>query len=148
MTAKRRVLHQTAENQQPVKRHDEVLQRLFKVLDSYLLQSPDYYRYLAEVMKPCYFAKDEVLFEQGQVITNAYFLSSGFMTANYYTEKGDKHVVDIFSKDEIVAGKSFTEQTPSDYELLACKDSYVCFTLAMPKSRRSIKCSHPRRDRR
>jgi CRP-like cAMP-binding protein len=109
-----------------MKKHQEILNRLYKTLDSYKKQSPAYYEYLGEIMKPQYFAKDEVLYEQGQVIKKAYFLSSGFMIANHYTEKeGDKHVINIFSRDEIISGKSFTEQTPSDYDLVACKGTYV-----------------------
>ncbi|HZY35952.1 MAG TPA: cyclic nucleotide-binding domain-containing protein [Mucilaginibacter sp.] len=121
-----KALQSANENEPPTKKHQEILNRLYKTLDSYKKQSPAYYEYLGEIMKPQYFAKDEVLYEQGQVIKKAYFLSSGFMMANHYTEKeGDKHVVNIFSRDEIISGKSFTEQTPSDYELVACKGTYV-----------------------
>ncbi|MHB8205894.1 Crp/Fnr family transcriptional regulator [Mucilaginibacter sp.] len=78
-------------------------------------------------MKPRYFAKDEILHEQGQVIDKAYFLSSGFMIASYYNDKGDKQIISIYSNDEVISGKSFTGQTPGDYELRVCKDTYVLY---------------------
>jgi CRP-like cAMP-binding protein len=108
-------------------KYQQVLDRLFKALDKYKPQSPAYYKHLAEVIKPRYFARNEVLYEQGQVIDKAYFLSSGFLTANYYNHKGDKQLINIYSTDEIVSGKSFTSQHPSAYELMACKDTYVLY---------------------
>jgi len=110
-----------------MKKHQEVLNRQHYILDQFKVMPAAYYSYLDEIMQPKYFAESEVLFRQGEIIDKAYFLSSGFMLANHYDENGDKHVINIFAQDEIISGKSFTEHTPSDYELVACKGAYVLY---------------------
>jgi len=107
-----------------MKKHQPVLDQLFKVVNSYLPQPAGYYEYLAEHLQPQYFANATPLYEKGDLVKKAWFLSSGFGMAYVYKENGDKQVVRFHTAGALIGGKSFIEQTPSEEYLVACRDSY------------------------
>jgi len=107
-----------------MKKHQPVLDQLFKILDSYLPQPPEYYQYLSDHLQPIYYANDTPLYEQGDLVKKAWFLASGFGIAYIYKDSGDRQVVRLHSAGALIGGKSFIEQTPSADYLMACRDSY------------------------
>ena len=108
-----------------MKNHQEILLKLFKVLDGFKPQKPKLYAHLTEVMAARYFADDLILYEEGQVVKEAFFLSSGITVAYIFNEVGERQIVSIYQAGEIIAGVSFMEQKKSPYCLMACKDAYV-----------------------
>ncbi|MFD2871930.1 Crp/Fnr family transcriptional regulator [Mucilaginibacter ximonensis] len=108
-----------------MKKHQPILDQLFKVLDGFKPQPQAYYDHLAEVLHPQYFPDDQVLFEQGDTVQHGYFLASGFAISYYYNDQGEKQVIRIYQQNEIIKGKSFTQQSPSAEYLMICADSYV-----------------------
>jgi CRP-like cAMP-binding protein len=108
-----------------MKKHQPILNQLSKVLDSFKPQPQAYYDHLAEVMEPQYFPTDNVLYEQGDIVKYGYFLASGFAIAYYYNDQGERQVIRIYEKNEIIKGKSFIDQTPSAEYLMVCADSYM-----------------------
>lgn len=108
-----------------MKKHQPILNQLYKVLDSFKPQPQAYYDHLAEIMEPHYFADDEVLYEKDETVKRAYFLASGFAIAYYYNDQGERQVIRIYGQNEFIRGKSFTDQNPSAEHLMVCADSYL-----------------------
>src|ERR1700761_1331075 len=106
-----------------MKKHQPVLEQLFKVVNSYLPQPAGYYEYLTEHLQPQYYASDTPLYETGDIVKKAWFLSSGFGIAYVYHDSGDRQVVRIYTAGALIGGKSFIEQTPSEEYLTACRGS-------------------------
>jgi CRP-like cAMP-binding protein len=107
-----------------MKKHQPVLEQLFKVVDSYLAQPAEYYQYLTEHLQPQFFAVDTPQYKKGDKVKKAWFLASGFGIAYVYHDSGDRQVVRIYTAGALIGGKSFIEQTPSEEYLMACKGSY------------------------
>jgi len=107
-----------------MKKHQPVLEQLFKVVNSYLAQPPGYYQYLTEHLQPQFFAANTVQYEKGDIVKKAWFLSSGFGIAYIYHDSGERQVVRIYTAGALIGGKSFIEQTPSEEYLMACRGSY------------------------
>lgn len=107
-----------------MKKHEPVLAQLFKILNSYLPLPAGYYEYLTEHLQPQYYANDTPLYEQGELVKKAWFLSSGFGMAYFYKDSGDKQVARLHAPGALIGGKSFLDQTPSAEYLMACRDSY------------------------
>jgi CRP-like cAMP-binding protein len=107
-----------------MKKHQPVLEQLFKVVDSYLAQQPGYYQYLTDHLQPQFFARDTPLYEKGDVVKKAWFLSSGFGMAYFYHDSGDRQVIRLYTGGALIGGKSFIEQTSSEEYLMACRGSY------------------------
>jgi len=108
-----------------MKKHQPILNQLFKVLDSFKPQPQAYYEHLSEISQPQYFPTDQVLYEEGDIVKRSYFLASGFAIAYYYNDQGEKQLIRIYEKDDIIKGKSFTEQSPAADYLMVCADSYL-----------------------
>lgn len=108
-----------------MKKHQPILNQLFRVLDSFKPQPQTYYDHLAEVMQPQYFPDDQVLFERGDIVKRGYFLASGFAIAYYYNDQGERQIIRIYEKNDFMKGKSFIGQSASEEYLMICADSYV-----------------------
>lgn len=108
-----------------MKNHQAVLLRLFKILEAYKPQKKELYEYLEEAYKAEYYPYDKILYEQGEVIKDIFFLASGTAVAYSYTDNGDKQLLHIYRENEFIAGQSFTHQTPSLYHLMVCADSFM-----------------------
>lgn len=108
-----------------MKKHQTVLLQLFRVLEAYKPQKKELYAYLEEVYEAEYYPYDKILYEEGKVIKDIFFLASGTAVAYSYTDKGDKQLLHIYRQNEFIAGQSFTHQTPSPYYLMVCADSYM-----------------------
>jgi CRP-like cAMP-binding protein len=106
-------------------RHDILLLKLFRVLDSYRPQSERFYKHISETVHGKYYAADEILYQQGQVIKDVYFLASGNMITYRYTDSGDKQLLNIYQANEIVFASSFTLQKKSRYNVMVCADAYL-----------------------
>jgi CRP-like cAMP-binding protein len=108
-----------------MKKHHELLLRLFKLLDAYKPQRPEFYAHLEEVITGEYYPTDRILYEQDEIIKQLFFLASGTMIAYSFTDAGDKQLLHIYREGEIIAGQSFTQQKPSLYYLMVCKGAYM-----------------------
>jgi len=109
-----------------MKNNNEIVRRLFKILCSYKPQPEEFYGRLLEVMRGEFFASRQVLFERGEVVTDAIFVSDGYVVQLLCDEGRDPLVVNLFGADSIIAGKSFTEQKPSvEFSLVALPGAYL-----------------------
>ncbi|SEM43526.1 Cyclic nucleotide-binding domain-containing protein [bacterium A37T11] len=107
------------------KKHQPVLNNLFKKLESIKKQDPGLYIRLTEIMQPGHYPMSAILFEQGEVINKALYVSSGFVLLYYIDLKGKKQVMRIYRPGSIIAGASFMLKMASPYYLQACKGSYL-----------------------
>jgi CRP-like cAMP-binding protein len=106
--------------------HSVIVRRIFKILCAYKPQPEGLYERLLEVMTGQFYPSREVLFDRGEVVTDAIFVSSGYVARILYDEGSDPQVVNIFGEDDIIAGKSFTEQKPSsEFALVALPGTYL-----------------------
>jgi CRP-like cAMP-binding protein len=108
-----------------MKKHHELFLRLFKLLDNYKPQRPEFYLHLEEVIAGEYYPVDCILYEQDEIIKQLFFLASGIVIAYSFTDAGDKQLLHIYREGEIIAGQSFTRQKPSQYYLMVCKGAYM-----------------------
>ncbi|RKR80592.1 CRP-like cAMP-binding protein [Mucilaginibacter gracilis] len=108
-----------------MKKHHPILNRLYKLYDTYKPQSAATYAYLDEVIGAKFYPEDEILYVPGEIIDQIFFLASGNMVAYNFTDSGDKQVLQIYRENEHVAGQSFTRQIPSTYYLMVCAGSYA-----------------------
>ncbi|EHQ26447.1 Crp/Fnr family transcriptional regulator [Mucilaginibacter paludis] len=108
-----------------MKKHHPILNRLYKLYDTYKPQSAATYAYLDEVIGAKFYPEDEILYVPGEIIDQIFFLASGNMVAYNFTDSGDKQVLQIYRENEHVAGQSFTRQIPSTYYLMVCAGSYT-----------------------
>ncbi|HWW40737.1 hypothetical protein [Pedobacter sp.] len=81
--------------------------------------------YLKSVMvaKRCLGTHD--IHEEGKIIKSAYYISSGFIIAYYYTKTGELRVVKIFGPGYIAAGNGFLNHKVSKYNLMILKGTLV-----------------------
>jgi len=106
--------------------HSEIVRRIFKILCAYKPQPEGLYERLLEVMTGQFYPSREVLFDRGEVVTDAIFVSSGYVSRVLYDEGLEPQVVNIFREGDIIAGKSFTEQKPSpEVALVALPGTYI-----------------------
>jgi CRP-like cAMP-binding protein len=108
-----------------MKRHQEVLNKLFKLLDSVRKQPSELYEHLSEIMVPQFYPNREILFKEGQVINKAIYLSDGYIMGYCINTDNEKQVVHLYGPNEIIAGVSFMEQIPSVYNLEVLPGSYL-----------------------
>jgi len=81
--------------------------------------------YLKNVMvaKLCLGTHD--LHKKGKITKSAYYISSGYIIAYYYTKKGELRVVKILGPGYIAAGHGFLNNKESKYNLMILKDTLV-----------------------
>jgi CRP-like cAMP-binding protein len=108
-----------------MKKFHPVLQRLYRLYDTYKPQSLATYAYLDDLIEAKYYPEDKILYAPGDIIDLIFFLASGNMVAYNYTASGDKQILQIYRENEHVAGQSFTQQTPATYYLMVCAGSYA-----------------------
>lgn len=108
-----------------MKKHQEVLNHLFKLLETVKPQPPELYERLAEIMQAEYLAYGGVLFAEGKVIDKAVYLSDGYVIGYCLNDDNEMQVVHFHGKGEIIAGVSFMEQIPSPYTLSALPGAYM-----------------------
>lgn len=105
--------------------NSEIINRLFKILCSYKQQPIELKDFLQSGMKGQYYPEREVLYREDSIVTDAIFVSSGFVACYGFDANGDRQVVSIYGKDSIIAGKSFTSGQPSSYEWTALAGAYL-----------------------
>lgn len=108
-----------------MKKHQPVLLRLYKLLDSYKPQNAKTYTHLGHVLEGEFYPQDKVLYGPGEIIDQIFFLASGNMVAYSFTEAGEKQILQIYRENEHVAGQSFTRHVPTTYYLMVCAGSYA-----------------------
>jgi CRP-like cAMP-binding protein len=81
--------------------------------------------YLKNVMvaKLCLGTHD--LHKKGKITKSAYYISSGYIIAYYYTKTGELRVVKILGPGYIAAGQGFLNHKESKYNLMILKDTLV-----------------------
>ncbi|WP_316834619.1 Crp/Fnr family transcriptional regulator [Pedobacter nutrimenti] len=81
--------------------------------------------YLKEVMVAKQCLETHVIHKEGEITKSAYYITSGFMIAYYFTEAGDLRVVKILGPGSIMAGHGFLNHKKSKYNLMIFKDTCV-----------------------
>ncbi|SDF12614.1 cAMP-binding domain of CRP or a regulatory subunit of cAMP-dependent protein kinases [Mucilaginibacter pineti] len=105
--------------------NDEIIRRLFKILCSYKEQPTALHDFLKVVMPAGLKPQREKLFEHNDIVTNAIFVSDGHVAVYGFDGQGDRQLLSLLGKDSIIAGKSFMEQSPSEFELVALPGAYL-----------------------
>lgn len=95
---------------------EEVLRRLFKLLNRYFPQQEGLFEFLTSAMVKKFCPVDEVIHRPGDVINNAYYVGDGLLIL-YVKERRRKILINIYRKDDIVAIPGFHDQTPSEFYL-------------------------------
>ncbi|TKC04223.1 Crp/Fnr family transcriptional regulator [Pedobacter frigoris] len=108
-----------------MREHKEIIRKLFKILCSYKEQPLELEARLNEVMTGKFYPVREPLYEKDDTVTDALFVAVGYVVLYGFDALGDRQVLNIYVQDTIVAGKSFTEQKPSKFELVALAGAYV-----------------------
>ncbi|EHQ26182.1 Crp/Fnr family transcriptional regulator [Mucilaginibacter paludis] len=108
-----------------MRNHEEIIKRLFKLLCSYKIQPEALREFLQAVMTGRLYPEREILYEHNSTVTDAIFVSDGFVACYGFGENGDRQVAGIYGKDSIIASKSFTSEQPSAYEWVALPGAYL-----------------------
>ena len=108
-----------------MKKHEAVLRQLFRMLESFKQQKPEFYAHLEEVIDATFFPDDKILYRQDEIIKQIFFLASGTASAYSYNDDGERQTLHIYQQNELIAGQSFTHQSPGTYYLMVCGGSYM-----------------------
>lgn len=105
-----------------------ILKHMFEIMDAIKSQKPGLYVLLQELMKSqgMFYGEDTVLYDIGDAVDKAFFISEGFITRSSVVGK-KKSVLSIFEKDEIKAGPDFMEQKPAEFLIEATAGTYVAY---------------------
>nr|WP_162988793.1 hypothetical protein [Pedobacter schmidteae] len=114
-----------------MRKNDEVIRRLFKLLCGYKQQSPALREYLSDVMQAGMKIRRTVLVEHQSVMSNSIFVSDGYIAIYGFDAFGHRQVLSIIGKDSIIASKSFMEQSCSEFEYVALPGAYLA-TISFP----------------
>jgi len=106
-------------------KHEEIINRLFKILCSFKRQPLALRDYLDEHMTGKFYPDREVIYDRDSTVKEAIFVSDGYVACYGFDENGDRQVVSIHGKDTIIAGKSFMSQQPSAFEWVCLSGAYV-----------------------
>jgi len=107
-------------------RQNELLENLFSELGSFKKMPPEFFQHLQDAMQEQkkYYPEAEVLFDQDDLVKNAYYVARGTVYA-YRIENGEKRVLYIYKQHDIIAGNAFMHQKESLYYLKTCSDSFL-----------------------
>ena len=103
----------------------EPVRKFFTMLCSYRSLTEEFHAFLLERMDARYFAHREILFDYQQVVSDAVFVSSGYLLVYGFNATGDRQLLAIYPAGSIYISKSFIHQLPSDLEKVVSKDSYM-----------------------
>nr|WP_068890377.1 cyclic nucleotide-binding domain-containing protein [Pedobacter panaciterrae] len=108
---------------------DIILQRMFGIMNSIKAQNPKLYEHLGQVMKfqGTYYVGNTVLYNVGDPVDRAFFVSEGFVTRSSKSKQGLQQVLSIFEENEIKAGPDFMQQTPSEFLIEATSGTFVAY---------------------
>jgi len=105
----------------------EPVRRFYKLLCTYKNQPEELYAFLLENMRAVYFARREILYPYRSVISDAVFVSSGFLLAYGFNSRGHRQLLQVLPAGSILLSKSFIHQSPTSVEVIALADTYVIF---------------------
>ncbi|MEJ2880432.1 hypothetical protein [Pedobacter sp. GR22-6] len=107
---------------------ENILKQLFKIMDRIKPQKPEFYEHLLQVMKyqGQYYAEDTVIYQIGEQVTRAMFISEGFITRSSQIRK-KKVLLNIYEKNEIKAGPDFMFNNKSEFLIEATAGTYIAF---------------------
>jgi len=108
-----------------MKDNGEAVRRFFRFLSSYKNLSEELHGYLLKTMKGKFCPGKEILFEHGDIFTDAVFVFSGYVGAYGFDEQGSRQLISIHSGGSLIVGRSFLLQSPSDLELVAMAGTYL-----------------------
>jgi hypothetical protein len=108
-----------------MKKHNAILFKLFRLLDSFKPQKPGFYAYLEDTIVPEFYPDDKILYQYDEVVKKIFYLASGTVVAYNYADNGEKQILHIFRETDLITGQSFTRQTPGAYYLMVCAGSYM-----------------------
>lgn len=105
-----------------------ILKHMFTLMEAIRPQKPKFYEFLHQLMKRQgqLFTEDTVIYQPGDEVDRAFFISEGFITRSSVVGK-KKVLLSIFEKDEIKAGPDFMEQQKAEFLIEATKDTYVAY---------------------